>query len=417
MARMEALHCPFASKVHPDASLAQEASVQWAQAMGMLPTEQHVRGAQNAKVGWLVARGFPTASRDGLQLVADWTLWFCMLDDHIEELHCADLDGYLGRMLEILHSDDVIAKDSFEVALGDLRRRVGALPTGTLERFREAVAELFAGFAQEAREHARGLVPPVATYLELREVTVGLKVILTLAEAVEAIDLPDDVLRHPAIRQLATRTCNIVGWSNDLFTYEKEMIQGEIHNLVMAVMIEDGKTLAEAVTVTVQRHDREVCGFIQDVELLPCFGAADPEVRRYVEMLRCWIRGHLDWARETGRYQPSGVPSATQRPLVIGEDETELAALAAGSWPWPRSALAGSPAHPAGGASPTLADDEPRGYRARGREWPRGTADVAARMARSGVGEGEAAPEHRSEGRELPRGRHDSDRHQIDIES
>lgn len=413
MARMESLYCPFASKIHADASQAHEASVQWAQSMGMLPTEQHVRGAQNAKVGSLVARGFPTASRDGLQLVADWTVWFCMLDDHIEEeLRYADVEVYLTRMLEVLYGDDMIAQDPFEAGLIDIRRRlIDLVPwrANALVRFNEAVAALFAGFIQEARDHATGEVPPVATYLKLREVTVGLKVILTLTEAVEGIHLPDEVLDHPAIRRLATRTSNIVGWSNDLFTYDKEIIQGEIHNLVLAVMTERRMALADAVAFTVQLHDDEVCRFIQDVELLPSFGAADPEVRRYVEMLRCWIRGHLDWARETGRYQPSGVSSAAQRQLVVDDDELEFAALAAE--PWPRCAPATLPPTHASGSG--LFDD-PRKVvvrRLRGRGRARGTEDVRELVGRAAVVEAEHdalnVAEHRSESRELPRVRID----------
>jgi len=413
MARLESLYCPFASKVHPDASAAHEASVVWARTMGMLPTEQHVRGAQNAKVGWLAARGFPTATRRGLQLVADWTLLFCMLDDHIERLDAAHAEAYLARLLGVLHSEPAIASDAFDAAMIDIRCRLQAQASAaSIARFETAVAGLFDGFATEARDRERGRVPDVTSYLQLREVTVGLHVILTLVEAVEDLILPDHVIDHPVLRRLASRTSNIVGWSNDLFTYEKEIIQGEIHNLVLAIMTERKIPMAEAVAVTVELHDEEVCRFIQDIELLPSFGAADPAVRRYVEMLRCWVRGHLDWARETGRYQPGAAPTAPHR-MVTTDDGPDLSPA-----PWP---LAGIPRH-------VEAEDgriAMRRSRARldghaYRERARGTEDVRPRVGLAGVVEddrgSDPASEYRSESREIPRVRGDSDRVRIDLD-
>jgi hypothetical protein len=100
-----------------------------------------------------------------------------------------------------------------------------------------------------------------------------------------------------------------VGWANDLFTYEKEIIQGEVHNLVLVLMNERRLTIAEAVAQTIALHDDEVRRFLQEVEQLPSFGLDHADVQRYVEMLRCWIRGHLDWAHETGRYHPEGEPA------------------------------------------------------------------------------------------------------------
>ncbi len=47
-------------------------------------------------------------------------------------------------------------------------------------------------------------------------------------------------------------------------------------------------------------HDAEMRSFVtRSAEL-----AARPGLAEYVLMLRRWVRGHLDWAVETGRYRP-----------------------------------------------------------------------------------------------------------------
>jgi hypothetical protein len=278
----------------------------------MLPTEQHIRAAYKAKVGWLVARAFPTAMPRGLQLVADWTVLFCGLDDHIERLGTADhVAAYLYHLLGVFRAEIAgSCEDPFVAGMLDLRQRLLALALPChFMHFAERLAELFAGNVAEAKSRERGQIPSVASYLQLREVTIGLRVMFALAELLDGFHLPESVREHPGLQQLATRTSKIVGCANDLFTYEKEIIQGQIHNLVLVLMQEGQLPIEAAVVEAVALHDSEVYGFLQEVEQLPSFGIADLGVQRYVEMLRCWIRGHLDWAHETGRYRPSDEPA------------------------------------------------------------------------------------------------------------
>ena len=315
MTRMDTLYCPFAPKVHTDASSVHEGSVLWARSLGMLPTEQHVRTAQKAKVGWLVARAFPTAMSRGLQLVADWTVLFCVLDDHIEKLGSArKVENYLQHLLAVFRGEVAgSAEDPFAAGMIDLRVRLLAMAAPRhFHSFADRLEELFKGNVAEARQRERGKIPSVVSYLQLREVTIGLQVMFALAEILEGFSLPETIREHPALRRLATRTSNIVGWANDLFTYEKEIIQGEMHNLVLVLMNEHRLTIAQAVAQAVMLHDNEVRVFLAEIEQLPSFGLANANVQRYVAMLRSWIRGHLDWAHETGRYRPFEEPAAEQ---------------------------------------------------------------------------------------------------------
>ena len=278
----------------------------------MLPTEQHVRTAHKAKAGWLVARAFPTAIPQGLQLVADWTVLFCVLDDHIEQLGSADeVAAYLQHLLGVLRGDAAGSHDDpFAAGMRDLGQRLRVMaPPRHVTRFVDRMAELFAGNVAEARNREHAQIPSLASYRQLREVTIGLQVMFALAEVLEQFTLPEFVRDHPALQRLAARTSRIVGWANDLFTYEKEIIGGQIHNLVLVLMTERGLPIAEAMAAAVALHDDEVRGFLREVAQLPSFGIADPCVQRLVEMLRCWIRGHLDWAHETGRYRPFDEPA------------------------------------------------------------------------------------------------------------
>ena len=69
----------------------------------------------------------------------------------------------------------------------------------------------------------------------------------------------------------------------------------------MAVLaVAEGLDLGGAVARAIAMHDAEMRSFaVRSTEL-----AALPGLSRYVLMLRRWVRGHLDWALETGRYRP-----------------------------------------------------------------------------------------------------------------
>jgi 5-epi-alpha-selinene synthase len=239
--------------------------------------------------------------------MADWTMLLCVLDDHIEKRGTADeVAAYLQHLLGLFGADLADpAGDPIASGIIDLRHRLQDLAVpGHLQRFTERMEELFAGYVAEARNRDRTQIPDVASYMRLREVTIGLKVMVSLAEFLEGSSLPDHLRNHPALQKLTTRASNIVGWANDLFTYEKEIIQGELHNLVLVLMNQRRLTITEAVAEAVALHDNEVRSFLGEVEQLPLLGVVGAGVERYVETLRCWIRGHLDWASETGRYRP-----------------------------------------------------------------------------------------------------------------
>jgi len=285
----------------------------------MLPSEHHVRAAHKARTGWLIARAFPTATLGELQLIADWTVLFCVLDDHIEKLKTAvEVEMYLQYLLHVFQTDVArYSEDPFALGMINLRQRILAMASSShLTYCAGQLAELFAGNVIEARERERAKIPDLASYLQLREVTIGLQVMLALADLREGPRLPDCVRENLALQKLVTRASHIVGLANDLFTYEKEILQGELHNIVLVLMKERRLTTAEAVAQAVAFHDAEVRSFLRETAQLPSFGATDACVRRHVEMLKCWIRGHLDWARETGRYRPLEEPAGGQARLA-----------------------------------------------------------------------------------------------------
>ncbi|MFO0758609.1 MAG: hypothetical protein U0359_19100 [Byssovorax sp.] len=308
------LHCPFAPAVNPEAEALQARSIAWACTMGLCPTEGAAARLDKAKIAWLVARAHPHAARPVLQIAADWTVLFCMLDDHLERLPSpsavaavlADLGQILcdGRALHDLAARPFdLATQAFFRAGADLYTRLAGLAAPP---FRARVASrmrvLFEAFVREAHGRQAGRPPGLERYLPMREVTVGIHVELAFGEIVEGIALSAPARACVKQHGLDRRASNLIAWANDIYTVEKELAQGDPHNLVL-VLAAEGRSLTFAAALAARMHDEEARTFAALIASIE--RSADPELRRYLAMLTRWVRGHLDWGRETGRYRAS----------------------------------------------------------------------------------------------------------------
>ena len=303
-----------AAAVNPHASLVQHRSVEWAASLALVQGEQQKSHLQRSKIAWLVGRAFPNAAPEGLQLASDWTTLFCLLDDRIEDpaLHPLRAAALLSHWLKAFR-DGEPSTDPITNAFVDLHHRMKP-SVGSFSLFLSRLEELFLCFSWEAIHRRQGVTPDLETYLHMREISVGLYAEFSLSGLADGLELPAKILAHPQIQRMMSLSSRVVGCANDLFTYEKELQQGELHNLVQVLMTRQRLSKAEAVERAIQLHDEAVREFFMIEQRLPSFGEHDDAAKRYVSMLQAWMSGHLAWAKETGRYQPSHAP--TEAPKI-----------------------------------------------------------------------------------------------------
>ncbi len=295
------LHCPFPAALHPEVNAIQAHAVAWAVAFGLVDGERAALRLDASKVGWLAARANPTAPRQLVEIAADWTTFFCLLDDRIERLPSSEaVASYLDEVLAALTGAGTPRYgDSIQGAARDLHHRLRLVADKAwMARFAAKNRELFDAFQFEACVRASGGMSEVRTYVPMREVTVGIWVELELSTL--AADLELSVVERAATEDMARMACNLVGWANDIFTYEKELAAGDPNNLVLVLAKSRRSDLPTALARAIRMHDREANELalrIAQVEL-----SDSVAVRSYAAILGGWVRGHLDWARETGRY-------------------------------------------------------------------------------------------------------------------
>ncbi|MGR9044923.1 MAG: terpene synthase family protein [Gammaproteobacteria bacterium] len=313
------IFCPFPSMISPHADKLHQHSLEWVRQFNLVSDDKAWRRLQASKFGRLAARAYPDAALDRLEIVSDWNTWLFVLDDQCDEWGLGKEPEQLavlhGRCLEILTGSDPLKGDVALVhAIHDIRRRIQALmPLPWLTRFVQSAAEYFESTEWEAENRQKNSWPDTETYIRMRPYTGGLLTDIDLVELTESMSLPLSVRRHPCIRELIEITNNVVCWSNDIISLQKEFKHHDRHNLVLIYHHHHSVDMQTAIEWVNELIGKQVHRFLLLEQSLPGFGPGiDEAVERFVGVMRAWMRGNLDWSFESGRYFPSGNDTASR---------------------------------------------------------------------------------------------------------
>lgn len=307
------IYCPFSSQISPFADTLQQRTLDWVRRFELIAGEHAWRRLENSKFGRLAARAYPNASLDKLEIVSAWNTWLFVLDDQCDEWGLGKNPARLAvlhdRCLEILNGNDPNEGDVALVhAIHDIRKRIEALmPLAWLTRFMQSAAEYFESTQWEAENRQNNTWPDSETYIRMRPYTGGLLTDIDLVDLTESISLPLTVRKHPVIIELIEITNNVVCWSNDIISLQKEHRQHDMHNLVLIIEHHQALGIQQAVNRVSEEIENQVRRFMALESTLPGFGTEiDADVAKFLAVMRAWMRGNLDWSFESGRYLPAG---------------------------------------------------------------------------------------------------------------
>jgi hypothetical protein len=321
------LYCPFPPEVNPHVEAVHEHMLAWARRLGLVKDERAIARLRDAKIGSLVARAYPHSPRDPLAILGDLHTWLFMLDDECDEagigkrpqrlaaLHaqCLEVLSGLGpKKLPTFSRPRPDRPDAALIqALYDLRDRMDGLMSPTrMDRFAVTVSEYFEAGVWESENRELGAWPDSTTYTRIRPFAGGMYIVLDLIDLTESDTLPLVVRKHPCYQRLMLITSNVVLWANDLFSLQKERAHRDMHNLALVLQHKAGISLQAAVDAVAALIEREVKRFVALEARLPSFGpAVDDMLQRFVGVFRAYMRGNIDWSRETGRYRHAEAPT------------------------------------------------------------------------------------------------------------
>ncbi|WP_235834521.1 terpene synthase family protein, partial [Actinomadura logoneensis] len=302
--RIPELTLPFPGPVRrADADVLRAGVCGWAEERGLVGP----RGRARLESSRLLDLGIALTGRadpDRAAVLMAWFLWVLLLDDRVDDGPWA-ADGVLADFaasaLAVLRGEpggDGPVDPMLAVLADDLWPRTSRLAgpawrerfAGHMERHLNAQCAMV-----DRRADGRALRLPA--YIVLRRDLFGADVFFDLFEAVDRISPPDD----PAAAGLRAAAADVISWTNDLFSVEKDLAFGERANLVLLLHERRAGTLQEAV----DQARTLIAARASDFQILRRGVPWDArDTGRLADRLRRAMRASLDWHRSVPRYRP-----------------------------------------------------------------------------------------------------------------
>ena len=159
----------------------------------------------------------------------------------------------------------------------------------------------------------------VDQYVHYREMDSGMYPTIYLLEPAFGIYLSDEVFNHPFIKRIIQLCNRIATLSNDIFSYEKEVIRlGADFNLIKLIEDAKGVSFDEALHEVVAMINEDTQEFLLLQDDIPDFG--DAAINESVEKFTLGIYDHIvgayHWQMSTNRYRSPNSPIPELREML-----------------------------------------------------------------------------------------------------
>lgn len=297
---------PFPHRISPYADLLREKSDQWInEEYRSLPFPfRQMLGKLNP--GYWVANCWPDASFPLLNTLTRFVLWGIAFDDYCTPLHINKLSKITHRMLEIVKGARTEPTENlFFQQCAIFSREFESFGTNDWnKRIMYDMSLFFEGVEIDSTMSYREDVkyPSVKDYIPIRRKAMGADAICSSIELITGI-LPDHVVANPFIQKTRALSSDLMGWGNDLISFEKEQEQNEALNLVLVIKNERKCSMDDAFYEAVRMYNSRMEEYLVLYNDIPDFGALTPNIRKLMDALGVWISGQINWFDYTNRYR------------------------------------------------------------------------------------------------------------------
>ncbi|MFB7672166.1 terpene synthase family protein [Kitasatospora purpeofusca] len=306
----------------PHAAAADADALRWVGTTGFCETAEESLGLARIRPGLLAAWCHPRADAADCALVARWMAWLFLLDDRIDESDLgrdADrLDRHLTELLGVAAGSRTAASPMGRALTDIIDRASDGMPDSWQLRFRRHITDYLSACVWQAAHRQAGQTPELDAFVVRRREFGAILPSFDLVERTESGCLPPSLHHSRPYQEALTAAANLVCWTNDLMTVEKEAAQGDPHNLVLVTAHHRGldrhtaaRLVAQACEECLLTHGRAR----HDLSSLTRVLDTPPRLRQHAD--RCadalveWARGHLEWGLRTPRYDaPPVTPQA-----------------------------------------------------------------------------------------------------------
>jgi germacradienol/geosmin synthase len=349
------LYMPFPFRTSPYLEAARRHAIEWGLQMGFFDS---LPGANLGSL-WderrMTGFDFPhcaamihaDATAEQLNLSSDWLSWGTYGDDYYPRLF--QVSGLAGprlcnaRLPAFMPLDGGTTPEALnpvERGLGDLwSRTAGPMTMDARQQFRQAVEDMTSSWLWELANQHQSRVPDPIDYIEMRRKTFGSDMTMSLARLSRSDEVPSEIYQTRVIHELETAAQDYGCFTNDLFSYQKEIeFEGEMHNIVLVLenFLSVDRWKARDIAADLMAARMQQFEHIVEHDLLTFFEELDLDdpirraLTRHADELKDWMSGVLEWHRRCARYTEKGL-LRSNRPEPVPQERFPLAPTGLGT--------------------------------------------------------------------------------------
>ncbi len=318
---MPEFYCPIPPAESPFSASAERDVLDWLDKFEIFETPAQRDYFARSRFPLFPGKALPDADAALLSLPGKEVMWLQSFDDvHSDERPGGAVppDEYivlLSKLIRIIEDPaaDMLPGNRWAEALRDLRLAIAENATpAQVERWNQATAEYFTGLLWEAVNRAEDRVPSLNDYVAMWLKQSGVYPCIVFTDIACGYEVPATGWSDPRVRTLREMVSAIIGWDNDLTSYDKEVHRAAEHgfpvvqNLVSVLQAEFGCPADEAAGLAGVMRDRAMARFLKLRDEVGADG--DSALTRYVHGLGQWIRAYLDYSGASPRYTDPGNP-------------------------------------------------------------------------------------------------------------
>ncbi|MFF0199943.1 germacradienol/geosmin synthase Cyc2 [Streptomyces sp. NPDC005017] len=343
------IRMPFPLRLNSGLDEARRGLVAWSHRMGILSEGVWDEDKLDSCDLALCSAGLdPDGSQEALDLSAHWLAWGTYGDDYYplvfgrrRDLVAARLTtARLSACMPLDGEEPPPPVNGMERGLVDLWRRTTAdMDREARRTLKAAVDVMTESWLWELANQIHHRVPDPVDYLEMRRATFGSDLTLSMCRRGHAPGIAPEVYRSGPVRSLENAAIDFACLLNDVFSYQKEIeYEGEVHNAILVVQNFFGcdyptglRIVADLMNQRMEQFEHVAAVELPVVQDDFALSAEDREAMDgYVDALRDWMSGILNWHRAVDRYKadylarrthgfrPDGAPAPALPPVPAG---------------------------------------------------------------------------------------------------
>ncbi|KAF9256197.1 terpenoid synthase [Marasmius fiardii PR-910] len=326
----------FELRQNPLQPEADKRAIEWFRRFGVYDDSetQTSRFLSKGRFDLLGGLGFPDADMHRLETCVMWLMWAFCLDDSTDE----DWQREPGAVQVEHRKTDAILYDSdapqpthpragmlweppTPLNFSILNRVRATATPNSYERYVNAYLEWTQAQVEQSRNRSLDYLPTVEEFILLRRSTYGGNFCGAMVEWAGDFQIPPHAFEHPALTSMTNALIDLMAWTNDLCSLQKEYNDGDLHNLVIIVRHYENCTLQDAVDKVVEMTDRRVQEYMDMKAKIPSFDeGVDREVARYLRAYEDYVQGSIGWCYLCPRYFGGFEAPIEKDSLTIGLD-------------------------------------------------------------------------------------------------